>query len=1049
MNSIARGFARVGSAIAATTAVVGIVLGVPVILWTLTADWFEDGLPAGASLVDLALRPDDGTLLRAFLVIVGWGTWLLLTASIVSEIVAAAAGRPAPRIALPGFGWGRSIAAALVATMLGAAPAAMAAPVPGSVTAVSAQEVPEDDASPDPPRDTGTPGGPVHVVAHRDTLWRIAEVALGDPLRWREIYELNVGRVQPDGGRLTESSTLLVGWNLVLPADARSTVTVRPGDTLTGLAAEHLGAADRAAELYEGNTATPQPDGARLTDPDEIRPGWILRLPGADEAVPAPPAAPPVPDTPPTGRSGEPPTPTAVSPPPAVSPDPAGDDGPSTTQSQEPSAATAVPTAPPSDVPADGADGAAPAWTAAALGMSALVGGGVAASLAVRRRRQVRLRPYRHRVAVPTDDDGRAEWSLARPDRATTRTLSAARRLDLVLRASTRPDLGGQAPVMRVRSARLTDTDVLVTTSDGGGLPAPFLQVGDLDLWSLDVDSELPAAEDELAGCCAPFPTLVSIGTDDDRTLMIDLEDRGVLRLGGEPDRCRALLRHLAAELATSTFAEDCEVLLVGFGEELTALNPDRLTVRDLASACDEVRHRTADTAAALERHRMSSAVEGRLRGIAADSWLPTVVLVDPDGSEWTDLEAHWRPDTAVAVVVIDPAAADLVVTDSGTIDMTDVEDGPWRVTQLTAAAGDRLAAVLGATTSPAEPVGPMSDPRSWADGMDDDGALSTGPPDVDPPIEEADDDVGDVDMPARPGSAVTQESAQRLAIVDFQDPHLDDDVRTWRSADTPSVPMIAILGEPLVRAPGPTPTTRPTWFTEVLVYLSLHPAGVTAEKAVTELWPDGHRISPATVRHAFYGARRWAGRGLDGDPEKCFVSDMQNDSTYRIRGHLLDWDLFRRLRKRGQARQAAGHPDAVSDYETALDLIRGPVLTPLRPGGYAWLNNHDQRHDLQIPGFLVDAAHELVDLALDSGDTATARRAAERARLVDVDVAYDRPLTDLMRIAHAEDNRTELELYAAVLLDARGFDVPEELSPDSFAVINELLPAGSRRPPP
>jgi hypothetical protein len=68
---------------------------------------------------------------------------------------------------------------------------------------------------------------------------------------------------------------------------------------------------------------------------------------------------------------------------------------------------------------------------------------------------------------------------------------------------------------------------------------------------------------------------------------------------------------------------------------------------------------------------------------------------------------------------------------------------------------------------------------------------------------------------------------------------------------------------------------------------------------------------------------------------------------------------------------------------------------------------------------------------------------------MIDIDVAFDRPLTDLMRIAHAEDNRSELELYAAVLLDARGFDVPEELAPDSFAVLNDLLPAGPRRPRP
>ena len=123
-------------------------------------------------------------------------------------------------------------------------------------------------------------------------------------------------------------------------------------------------------------------------------------------------------------------------------------------------------------------------------------------------------------------------------------------------------------------------------------------------------------------------------------------------------------------------------------------------------------------------------------------------------------------------------------------------------------------------------------------------------------------------------------------------------------------------------------------------------------------------------------------------------------------------------------------------------------MLSPLRHGGYAWLNNHDQRHDLQIPGFIIDTAHELVDIALAAGDLARARRAAEHARTVDADVAFDQPLTDLMRIAHAEDNRAEMELYATVLLDARGFDVPEELAPDSFAVLNDLMPTGVRRRP-
>ena len=651
------------------------------------------------------------------------------------------------------------------------------------------------------------------------------------------------------------------------------------------------------------------------------------------------------------------------------------------------------------------------------------------------------------------------------------------------------------------------------------GLPAPFAPTDDRNQWTLDADEPLPLTDEAAAGLCAPYPTLVSVGTDGDRTLMVDLEERRLLKVGGDPGRCAALLRHFAAELATSPGAEDTEIVLVGFDDDLAALNPERVVTADFATALAEIEQRARQTRAALHRHHLTSVVDGRRRNLAPDSWLPTVVLVARplDDDEHALLDAVDLSDSAVAVAVLAAGAPDLTVDDSGVLHLDDVTDGPWAAVSLTPHAGTHLANLLGTTNGAPEPVRPLDHHGPWAAGMDEDGGLSarqdpsaddTDDPtggdtpgdrtgnrtdadailhdplddddvdalyDVDPDehvklVAEPDDDgafndssttTGGVAESATNGTAphvdeaadgaapVDPRALQRLAVVDHQDPGLDEDLAAWLSTGTPTVPMVAILGEPGVRAPGPLPATRMSWFTEVLVYLALHPAGVTAQSAATDLWPDGHRISPATIRHAFYGARRWSGRGLNGDPGASFVSDMGHDSTYRLRGHLLDWDLFRRLRKRAQARRDAGHPAAAADYEAALTLIRGPVLTPLRPGGYAWLNNHDQRHDLQIPGFLVDAAHELVDLALAAGDTATARRAAEQARLVDIDVAFDRPLTDLMRIARAEDNRSELELYAAVLLDARGFDVPEELAPDSFSVLHELLPHGPRRPSP
>ncbi|TCB95422.1 hypothetical protein E0H26_19705 [Micromonospora zingiberis] len=55
----------------------------------------------------------------------------------------------------------------------------------------------------------------------REYLYQIAAQTLGDGNRFREIFELNRGRVQPDGGELTDPLSLQPGWILELPADAR------------------------------------------------------------------------------------------------------------------------------------------------------------------------------------------------------------------------------------------------------------------------------------------------------------------------------------------------------------------------------------------------------------------------------------------------------------------------------------------------------------------------------------------------------------------------------------------------------------------------------------------------------------------------------------------------------------------------------------------------------------------------------------------------------------------------------------------------------------
>ncbi|MER7444961.1 hypothetical protein [Micromonospora avicenniae] len=92
----------------------------------------------------------------------------------------------------------------------------------------------------------------------REYLYQIAVQTLGDGNRYREIFELNRDRRQPDGGTLTDPLTALrPGWILELPPDAKG-AAVRvgplpsPSDTRPGGPA--------AAE--EGTSATPYLVGA-------------------------------------------------------------------------------------------------------------------------------------------------------------------------------------------------------------------------------------------------------------------------------------------------------------------------------------------------------------------------------------------------------------------------------------------------------------------------------------------------------------------------------------------------------------------------------------------------------------------------------------------------------------------------------------------------------------------------------------------------------------------------------------------------------------------
>lgn len=121
-----------------------------------------------------------------------------------------------------------------------------------------------------------------------DSLWRIADRALGDGNRWPQIYALNRGRPQPDGRTLTTPNLIRPGWILRLPDHPRAPGTRDPG---------HRESATPAPESphppHTSAPTTPNP-----TESPDTSPPTSTEPPGATPSAPhSPPndSSPPLP----------------------------------------------------------------------------------------------------------------------------------------------------------------------------------------------------------------------------------------------------------------------------------------------------------------------------------------------------------------------------------------------------------------------------------------------------------------------------------------------------------------------------------------------------------------------------------------------------------------------------------------------------------------------------------------------------------------------------------------------------------------------------------
>ncbi|MEV4801986.1 BTAD domain-containing putative transcriptional regulator [Nonomuraea sp. NPDC049421] len=512
--------------LAALVVLVGLVGGVPYALLTFV------GPPIRPELLDLEVLTGNvgPSTIIAVLVLLVWLAWFQLFVCVLVEVYAGVrrVGMPA-RVPLSGgtqFLANKLVSAALLLFTAGA----MVAPL------VKLAPTP---AAP-----------PVTAVAYSAPL---VEQTLETP-KTKKVYV-----VQPPHGRHHES--------------------------LWEIAEKCLGDGRRYHEIYRLNQAKEQPDGTRLKMADLIRPGWVLDMP--DDArnahiVPA--------DQPREKTLREHPgraqverelpkkAPGKHSKPEAAQ-EQRRDQRPEQRQERQEQRQGRQEQQP---VIQESRDGDLVDYLAAA----SLAAAGLLFVLAGKRREQLWRRVFGRRIARPHDDAAQAEVALRLgSDAPGARVLDVGLRMlgaELAARRRTPPTVYGAH-----LSPRTLDLWIHPPDPDP---PAPWIAVDGGQVWRLPAhEGRLLPDPPDRGHAGAPYPGLVSIGTDDGGRVLIDLEAaQGLINVRGA--QTTAALAALAVELATNRWSDRMRITLVGFGAELTAIAPGRIrAVGGLAEVLPEL----------------------------------------------------------------------------------------------------------------------------------------------------------------------------------------------------------------------------------------------------------------------------------------------------------------------------------------------------------------------------------------------------------------------------------------------------------------------------
>lgn len=850
------------------------------------------------------------------------------------------------------------------------------------------------------------------TVSRGDSLWALAERHLADGNRWAEIAAANEGRTMRDGRTFHAAEVLRPGWDLLVPAplgrggrDADPDETdyiVKPGDSLSQIALDKLDDANAWPELFEASKQLEQP--VPLTDPDRIVPGQRINVP---DDVTRPREVESERDLPRQDRTSHHDSPRSV-------------EG----EGIAPKLEAPRPIAESSAIERDDdavQDAQLPGWV-----MPGLAGAGtlLAASLllALRRRRANQRRSRRPgRTFLPVGPEfAKAEKSIVVAGGVAVNTVELIQ--DTLCRlANSVADLGQAMP--KLAAVEVTAKAIALHLREAAQPPAPWVVSDDGLVWVVDREVEPNSLGRQVAGQPAPWPMLATIGHDDaDNVWLLNLEDLDIA-VSGNPVTADEFVRFIAAEIACNPWSKHTTLDLIGIAAEVERMNPDRIYVHenlDLPAAemvAEAVR--TIDRLSAYD----SDTTTARARQVDPDIWPSRVVIISREQSAGKDLAqlsgliADHPGQTAAAVIRCGAGHPDqfsILIDEQRQLTVPAVNLS-LRAVGLTSSEAKGCAALLAqADKAHDAPVPDFDNDEGWramstvTGALRDEHRLPRNRLTAEPSTALLDDD----DNQYLTVAATTADDLQALAPKvpaqvreqrDAFDPTLDADLEAWLS-DQCARPRLTLLGPVGARTSGIPLTRRKPYYTELFAFLATRPHGATNDEVATAF-----DITPGRVRTDINKLREWL--GVNPDTGEQFVPHALGTSAaaargigvYEVVGPLVDIDLFRRLRLRGESRGSAG----LGDLATALRLVQGRPFDKLRPAGWGWLFEND-RIDQHMTCAIVDVAHILVAHGLRTGDLSAARKVVETALAAapDEEIA----LLDLAAVLEAEGHHDRAE---------------------------------------